>query len=267
MKKVTLISTLVVLLLLIGSLSAYFMLTPSQNHSFKHKENDYLTRNNTQYFIASYLEKHIPHLKTANNYQKAVLLRDFVYQHTTVGVSPISILPITKNKWYRWLDGSIKMVCSGMALQYGALLDLYHIPNRLVSLQSQMAFAKKSFLDTHVTVAIESNGRWIVMDPTFNIHWRLHEKSLGIYQLRNAFLDGSNPIPVTDGMKTQPNRTVKAYYLPYQDLLAHIDVVNITSWGANTGTQATISHKTDPVSWRYRQLVPLQFNFDCFILS
>jgi hypothetical protein len=176
----------------------------------------------------------VPEMRSAKtDWQRAIILRDHVYSGNKValpkGKPPI---PLTVENYKLIVSGRLPQLCTGMALTYIGLLQSFGIPARLVNVASREAVnlikfpepnSKKS-IDTHSIVEVFLDGRWIIQDPTFNIQWELDGKALNVLELREAFLSKKNPIPVSNDRKIFRGRSVQRYYIPYQDLLAYIDI-------------------------------------------
>jgi hypothetical protein len=81
--------------------------------------------------------------------------------------------------------------------------------------------------DTHETVEAWLDNKWVIQDPTFNIHWELNGQPLGIRELHDAFAAGEHPVAVTDGFTLLPNRSLSDYYIPYRLLTAYVEIGDI----------------------------------------
>lgn len=179
-----------------------------------------------------------PRLATAmTDWDRAVLLRNLVYSHTVLGMPVPVTAPLTVVELKSVLDGDMPEICGGMSQIYVGLLQAFGLKARILSLLADSSlFLDGTGLDTHVSVEVYLKGEWVVQDPTFNVHWVDWGVPLGIVGLRNAFLYGFQPQPVTDGFPTLPGRALADYYMPYGPLTANVEVAEINMLGDGEST-------------------------------
>lgn len=179
-----------------------------------------------------------PRLATVtSDWDRAVLLRNLVYSHTRVGSGPAIDAPLTVAEFDSVMDGDSAELCLGMSQFYVGLLQAFGLKARILSLLADSSlFLDGTGLDTHVSVEVYLRGQWVIQDPTFNIHWVDDGIPLDIAGLRNAFLYGFQPQPVTDGFPTLPGRSLADYYMPYGPLTANVEIAIVNMLGDGEST-------------------------------
>lgn len=171
-------------------------------------------------------------VNATTDWQRAVLLRNLVYSHTTVGSGPSITWPLTVAELDVVLNGDSPQLCGGMSEVYIGLLQAFGLHSHILNLLADSAlYLSGTGLDTHVSVEVYLNGRWVVQDPTFNVHWQIYGQPLDIAGLRNAFLYGFQPEPETDGVPTLPGRALSDYYMPFGPLTANVEVGDLNMLG------------------------------------
>lgn len=178
--------------------------------------------------LKEYMLVHIPALQSADELQKVRLLRNYVYQHVSVGNS--GIFKVSYEGIYQALSGMTPFLCYDFARTYMALLDLYGIPNRLVQLYSKNYIDKVNEGDTHASVEIFLYNKWVIEDPTFNVEWHFQGIMLNYDELTHLFHQGKQPIATMNGFPPAQERTVENYYIPYKDLLYEKENRYATFW-------------------------------------
>lgn len=171
--------------------------------------------------------------RATSDWDRSVLLRNLVYSHTVVaGVSIPVTAPLTVAEFESVMDGDMPEVCGGMSQVYVGLLQAFGLKARILTLIADSSlFPDGTGLDTHVSVEVYLKGQWVIQDPTFNVHWVDWGVPLGIVGLRDAFLYGFQPQPVTDGFPALPGRAPADYYMPYGPLTANVEVAEINMLG------------------------------------
>lgn len=206
--------------------------TPVTEIPFRSHDAKTLIYNHDMQRSRAFIEKQLPGLKDADEYHKAVMLRDFVYKNIKIGSWKYE--SITYQILLGYLTREKPVLCYGASYVYIALLELYGIPARLVSIETYQSFltAKpgQDRFDTHTTVEAYTNGHWYLQDPTFNIHWDLGRKILSTLELANAFDQGLAPSPNTDGYSLIVGRRLQDYYLTYRQLLEQIIITRTFPW-------------------------------------
>lgn len=212
--------------------------------------------------IRSALLQALPAMKQVKtDSERAIILRDHVYSGNKPSLPAAKEpVPLTVEKYKAIVSGQSPQICTGMSLVYIGLLQAFGIPARLVSLANNEAVNRTQssenpsakIPDTHSTVEVFLNNRWVLQDPSFNTQWELDGKSLGILELRQAYLSKKNPIPTTNGRKVLPGRSLQEFYIPYQDLLAHVEIAETEVLNSkNVGSFKVVATMPPGPTWRY----------------
>lgn len=102
-------------------------------------------------------------------------------------------------------------VCSEMSVLYRNVLSAVGIRSRIISLSRNMFDA----YDSHETVEVFLSGKWVVMDPTFNISFSdARGQFLSAQEIKGYFLSGKHKEIniIFHGEVTYPPR-VESYYM------------------------------------------------------
>ena len=113
------------------------------------------------------------------------------------------------------------LVCGQLASIFEAALTARGFTARRV----QIVRSLFSEGDTHETVEVLVNGRWILYDPTFHVSYARRGQLLGAADLHAALLDGSldQITPVFRGEVRYPAR-LETYYLDWRPLYNDVTV-------------------------------------------
>ena len=162
----------------------------------------------------------------------------FVHNRSKVGTAPVPRATFTplgsSGPWLcdpdRTVDGSCGNFADAMIDGCGQL----GIVARPVSLGSQRFYEGAAVMDTHVLVEVfdPALGRWILLDPTFNLCFQTDDgEELGLAQLMQLQRSGrawrAAPLgPVRLG------RGIDEYYLPYRELFFMAQAPAVPQLGA-----------------------------------
>ena len=115
------------------------------------------------------------------------------------------------------------LACAGMAILYFNVLRLNGITARQVYL-SRTCF---DTLDTHVTVEVLRDGKWIIADPTFHVGFEMRGELMGAQAIAHSLRDGSLEEIRSRfyGPVRYPVR-LDSYYLPWSFLFQNVFVVD-----------------------------------------
>jgi hypothetical protein len=204
----------------------------------------------------------LPEMRQAKtDWERSLILRNHVYSGNKVSLPKAEQpVPLTVEKYKAVVSGQSPQLCGGMALTYIGLLQSFDIPAHLSYLATDEAInrskaaSQKSAkpLDTHATVEVFLGSHWVLQDPTFNIQWELEGKPLSILELRQAFLSGQKPTPVTNGYKLLPKRSLQEYYISYQELLGHVEISEFEVLNPQTaGSRKVVATMPPGPSWLY----------------
>lgn len=111
------------------------------------------------------------------------------------------------------------LLCSGMATLF------YHVL-RAHGIQARRIYLSKALFDgndTHVSVEVLVEDRWVIADPTFHVGFERHGELVGAHAIANALLDGSSASirPRFYGPVRYPPR-LEAYYLHWLPLFHNV---------------------------------------------
>ncbi len=147
--------------------------------------------------------------------------------------------PIEFNALRQWVK-THGVLCGGMAHLYHGYLDRAGIPNRIVHFASSSAPSA----NTHVTVEVALNEKWVLLDPTFHVRFWHNGQALSARDLMNLYYrHESNQIKAQFlGDVRYPARieeyyinyfllTQNLYYIEHTDLISHHLVDLIRSYG------------------------------------
>jgi len=116
------------------------------------------------------------------------------------------------------------LLCGGMALLLKENLAEKGIPARIVTFRRELNLIG----DTHVSVEIPVDGRWILVDPTFHTLFRSGGEFLGAHDLRRAIESGRNIHGEFLGDVEYPAR-IEDYYIDIRPLADNIFVLVSTN--------------------------------------
>ncbi len=112
--------------------------------------------------------------------------------------------------------------CSQMGLIFHAALHALGFRARLVTLMADAS--PRVFLagvDTHQTVGVLLDGRWIVFDPTFHVSFAREGRLLSAREVQHALLAGEHVEPVFHGEVRYPAR-LETYPVSWKKLYRHV---------------------------------------------
>ncbi|MBD2127296.1 transglutaminase domain-containing protein [Microcoleus sp. ZQ-A2] len=195
------------------------------------------------------------------DWERAIILRDHVYSRNKIFLPIAEVpVPLTVEKYKAIVSGQSPQICTGMSLAYIGLLQAFDIPARLVSLANNEAVNRTQspknsaakIPDTHSTVEVFLDKRWVLQDPSFNTQWELDGKPLGALELRQAYLSKKNPISTTNGRPVLPRRSLQEFYIPYQDVLAYVEISEIEILNPkNAGSFKVVATMPPGPTWRH----------------
>lgn len=147
-----------------------------------------------------------------------------VHQVRKVGPSPMKDPLQEPADLLSYVNSGGGALCSGMAVLFLNALSAVDVPARIVSLQRN-AFDGN---DSHVTVEVRMNGKWVVMDPTFNLSFAdTHGELLSAQDIHVALLAGTsqNITPIHYAVGIYPAR-LETYGLNYLPLYNNVFVLD-----------------------------------------
>lgn len=114
-------------------------------------------------------------------------------------------------------------ICSNLAIVLQHALATQHIPSRKIWLMRNLMDTR----DVHVSVEVLLNGKWVILDPTFNLSFT-NEKGdlLSAQEVHNALMKGeANSIRVKEYGREKYPLQLKEYYIHFLPLFNNVFVV------------------------------------------
>jgi hypothetical protein len=147
-------------------------------------------------------------------------IRDRIYRTNAVGRSGYE----SAEGWeiYAWLGRpGHEQSYRGLSSVYVWALTTVGIPARPVRLATRNYLLGARQTETHVTVEVRVDGRWMVSDPTFNVDFGCSDGGtrLSVSEMRDCSGRGGRLIEVP-GATQIPDRTIEFHNVPYGDLLS-----------------------------------------------
>lgn len=144
------------------------------------------------------------------------------------------------------------VLCGCMADLYHGYLDRAGIPNRVVNFAAGLGAPA----DTHATVEVALNGKWVILDPTFHVRFWHDGQPLGARDLMNLYYrhETNQILAQFLGDVTYPAR-IEKYYIDYRLLPQH--VYYVVGNGIGLGFSSASAHKllrplVEPLMFFYR---------------
>lgn len=192
----------------------FFIKTPYDAHSPLNVE----LRNIRQMIIVQ-----APQLKGFDKMRKAVYLRNMVYHRVPLKSPPpgFDYANLDRSVYLELFDKNYGDSCGGLAIIYMTMLKAFGIPSRYVAMFSQVRNAPNP-VNSHASVDILVNGRWIAEDPTFNFSLQSEGHLLSWQEYRRdkdlgkAISISSNGLPLIQG------RAVQNYPVPLPTLARYM---------------------------------------------
>lgn len=118
------------------------------------------------------------------------------------------------------------LLCDGMAEIYLATLTSNGIPSRMVVLRKNIF----EIYDTHATVEVFKDNRWVIYDPTFNCSFEKNGQLIGAQEISDSLYDGTavSIKPVFYGEVKYPAR-LEEYYIDWLPLYNNVSVMDNSS--------------------------------------
>ena len=151
--------------------------------------------------------------------EKAKILRNYVNQNISIGVNSQAWTHLSpKNRFMAcFVYRTEPVICGGMAILYRDLLTEFGIQSRFVYMWLE------GLVDSHVSVEVNINGKWIASDPTYNFVVRSKEGVLLQYEeMRTIPWDTDH-----EGTTFRHRMNYITYPYPYSSYLRHIAYVPI----------------------------------------
>lgn len=113
--------------------------------------------------------------------------------------------------------------CSGMADLYLAILQANGIKSRRVAIMRDLY----GIWDSHVTVEVFLDGKWVIADPTFHVNFVKDGKLLGAQDIKDFIYQGEIHLvqEVFLGEVAYPPR-LESYYINWKSLFSNVFVMD-----------------------------------------
>jgi hypothetical protein len=184
--------------------------------------------------VRNIILERLPDIERLDSSEKAIALSTLI--HNEVKIEPVTGMDFTNidRIVYKALDGDGHL-CQGLAFIYIITLKAFQIESRYVGLFEKTA--SEGILNSHATVDVWINGRWVAIDPTFNMTLR---DSSGDFisweQAREIYLSGGSFEFRDEGAK--PGRTLPEYYSTHGGIGEFLRVLNYAVFSlAHDGTK------------------------------
>lgn len=143
------------------------------------------------------------------NLENALIMTDFVFKRTKLQNSPLDFYEYgPAGNLERILSGEIGHICQGLAITLSDVLTAYGYAARTVGLFSDGP-------DNHVVTEVIIDGRWVLLDPSFNAYFVGDDgHALGVSEMPAGSLRYVDKVP---------GRTVEEYYFPYERLFHGVE--------------------------------------------
>jgi transglutaminase-like putative cysteine protease len=164
----------------------------------------------------------------------AIALRDYVYQNVPVrrpdGTAP-SYYDLDNYVFLSLYDNQDGALCGGLALNYLMIAKAFDLQARFVGIYNRSIDAPTPVL-SHAGVEIFLDGKWVIMDPTWNFSVTDRDGNLlGWADVRDQRGDVSSLVFTENGMNTYDflpdmpttGRSLNAYY---PDISKLTDILN-----------------------------------------
>jgi hypothetical protein len=166
-------------------------------------------------------------LDAETNFEKAVILRNHVYSIVELREGKIGY-PITLENYKQLYKKERGGPCGVIGYTFATLCEEFNIPVRVLQLFSEEAYDGEN-IDNHLTTEVFIEGKWIVMDSTFNVSYINKAKEhVGYFEIKKTLQENGNIDNITieyDGFKPLPDKaTAENYYIPIETLLHVINI-------------------------------------------
>jgi hypothetical protein len=185
--------------------------------------------------IRQNIENLEPRVRDAkDNVERAILLRNHVYARVPFKMERRrddfkSFFAEYRRSLYNPEHGHI---CGGLAQMYMLVCEAFGIPSRYAGL-----FAGTGEGDgSHASVEVFLKGKWVAMDPTFNVAFKEGNAYIGYERLRELFEAGKPCTFTSGGMEIFPDRAIQNYPVPLSEFTRHLVIYPATVRDPLAGT-------------------------------
>ncbi len=159
--------------------------------------------------------------------ERAIIIRNHVFSHITL-LAPGEDYPevpfekLYDNYMYSYDNPNYGHLCGGLTILFQSICEAFEIPTRYVGLFDEIDYDYNS----HATSEVFYNGKWIAMDPTFNVMPKYNGEYISYEEIRILSSEGKLNDVVWDsnGYYIPGNRKILNYYIGMDDLTRYIAI-------------------------------------------
>lgn len=177
-----------------------------------------------------------PDLAKADDMTMALTLRDMVYKRVPLKPTAPGFLfsDLDRTVYLSLFDDEYGHACGGLTITYMAALKAFGIKARYVGLFQVVDDAPRP-VNSHASVEAFIDGRWIAMDPTFNVSIKQNGRHVGWTEAKADLTSVSFD---SDGYSLLPRRTINEYPVPVSELIRFMifgpslntEIVTLPQW-------------------------------------
>ncbi|MEW5735391.1 MAG: transglutaminase-like domain-containing protein [Thermodesulfobacteriota bacterium] len=158
--------------------------------------------------------------------EQAILLRNHVYSRVPLKPSQqgTDFMKFFEEFHKSVYDPNHGHICGGLTNVFMVVCEAFGIPSRYAGLFSDV----KEPYDSHATVEVFVDGKWVAMDPTYNVMLKEGNSYIGYQRVRELILAGKPYSVTTNGMEVFPDRVFENYPVPLKDLVRYLIVYPAT---------------------------------------
>lgn len=158
--------------------------------------------------------------------KKAIIIRNHVFSHITLMLPEdyprVPLENLCENYVYSYKNKEYGHLCGGLTILFQSICEAFEIPTRYVGLFDEIDYDYNS----HATAEVFYNGKWIVMDPTFNVMAKYDGEYISYAELRVLASEGkSNDVTWdSNGYDIPDIRKIQNYYIGMDKLTNYIAI-------------------------------------------
>lgn len=174
---------------------------------------------------AHIVKRHPKILEQKTDFDRAVFLRNVVYRDVPMKPTPTGfVFDEPFEAWKTSTKGRAGHVCGGLSILYMQALKAFGLQSRQIGMFASVN-EKEAPLDSHVSVDVFADGRWVAMDPTFNISLRGADGRPLSWEEARAEMLAKRGVDATDnGQGVKKKRSVARYYIGLDELVRYMVV-------------------------------------------
>ena len=186
--------------------------------------------------------------------KKAIVIRNHVASHIGYMLAgrPANypVVPFEKiydNYMFSYDNPMNGHYCGGKTIIFQSILEAFEIPSREVKMFDEIDYDYNS----HATAEVFYNGKWIAMDPTFNVMPKYNGEYISYEELRALSIEGKLKDVVWDsnGYYIPDRLKIENYYIGMDKLMNYIAIQK--SRVLYQGKIIEYDRKAIPATWDY----------------